>query len=53
MAGGSITLMSGLYSPRPGRGGAFGAAAVAAVEGLTRALAWTSPRPASTPWPPA
>ena len=39
MAGGSITLMSGLYSTRPGRGGAFGAAAVAAVEGLTRALA--------------
>jgi NAD(P)-dependent dehydrogenase (short-subunit alcohol dehydrogenase family) len=27
--------MSGLYSTRPGRGGAFGAAAVAAVEGLT------------------
>jgi len=39
MAGGSITLMSGLYSTRPGRGGALGAAAVAAVEGMTRALA--------------
>ena len=39
MAGGSITLMSGLYSHRPARGGAFAAAAVAAVEGLTRALA--------------
>jgi NAD(P)-dependent dehydrogenase (short-subunit alcohol dehydrogenase family) len=36
---GSITLMSGLYSTRPARGGAFGAAAVAAVEGMTRALA--------------
>jgi NAD(P)-dependent dehydrogenase (short-subunit alcohol dehydrogenase family) len=36
---GSITLMSGLYSTRPGRGSAFGAAAVAAVEGMTRALA--------------
>jgi NAD(P)-dependent dehydrogenase (short-subunit alcohol dehydrogenase family) len=39
MVGGSITLMSGLYSTRPARGGAFGAAAVAAVEGMTRALA--------------
>ena len=39
MAGGSITLMSGLYSTRPARGGAFPAAAVAAVEGMTRALA--------------
>jgi len=39
MAGGSITLMSGLYSTRPAPGGAFGAAAVAAVEGMTRALA--------------
>ena len=39
MAGGSITLMSGLYSTRPARGGAFAAAAVAAVEGMTRALA--------------
>jgi len=39
MAGGSITLISGLYAHRPARGGAFGAAAVAAVEGLTRALA--------------
>ncbi len=38
MTDGSITLMSGLYSTRPGRGGAFGAAAVAAVEGMTRAL---------------
>jgi NAD(P)-dependent dehydrogenase (short-subunit alcohol dehydrogenase family) len=39
MAGGSITLMSGLYSTRPARGGAMSAAAVAAVEGMTRALA--------------
>jgi NAD(P)-dependent dehydrogenase (short-subunit alcohol dehydrogenase family) len=39
MASGSITLMSGLYSTRPGRGGALAAAAVAAVEGMTRALA--------------
>jgi NAD(P)-dependent dehydrogenase (short-subunit alcohol dehydrogenase family) len=36
---GSITLMSGLYSHRPARGGAMAAAAVAAVEGMTRALA--------------
>ena len=39
MAGGSITLMSGLYSTRPARGGAFAAAAVAAMDGMTRALA--------------
>jgi NAD(P)-dependent dehydrogenase (short-subunit alcohol dehydrogenase family) len=39
MEGGSITLMSGLYSTRPAAGGAIGAAAVAAVEGMTRALA--------------
>lgn len=39
MQGGSITLMSGLYAARPGAGGAMGAAAVAAVEGMTRALA--------------
>lgn len=39
MEGGSITLMSGLYSTRPSAGGAIGAAAVAAVEGMTRALA--------------
>lgn len=31
--------MSGLYSTRPAPGGAFAAAAVAAVEGMTRALA--------------
>ena len=31
--------MSGLYSTRPAAGGAIAAAAVAAVEGLTRALA--------------
>jgi NAD(P)-dependent dehydrogenase (short-subunit alcohol dehydrogenase family) len=37
--GGSITLMSGLYSTRPAAGGAMGAAAVAGVEGMTRALA--------------
>jgi NAD(P)-dependent dehydrogenase (short-subunit alcohol dehydrogenase family) len=39
MEGGSITLMSGLYSTRPAPGGAMAAAAVAAVEGMTRALA--------------
>jgi NAD(P)-dependent dehydrogenase (short-subunit alcohol dehydrogenase family) len=39
MEGGSITLMSGLYSTRPAAGGAMAAAAVAAVEGMTRALA--------------
>jgi NAD(P)-dependent dehydrogenase (short-subunit alcohol dehydrogenase family) len=39
MEGGSITLMSGLYATRPAAGGAMGAAAVAAVDGLTRALA--------------
>ena len=37
--GGSITLMSGLYATRPAAGGAMGAAAVAGVEGMTRALA--------------
>jgi NAD(P)-dependent dehydrogenase (short-subunit alcohol dehydrogenase family) len=39
MQGGSITLMSGLYSTRPAAGGAMVAAAVAGVEGMTRALA--------------
>jgi NAD(P)-dependent dehydrogenase (short-subunit alcohol dehydrogenase family) len=39
MEGGSITLMSGLYSTRPAPGGAMAAAAIAAVEGMTRALA--------------
>lgn len=39
MTGGSVTLMSGLYAIRPGKGGAMGAAAVAGVEGMTRALA--------------
>jgi NAD(P)-dependent dehydrogenase (short-subunit alcohol dehydrogenase family) len=39
MKGGSITLMSGLYSTRPAAGGAMAAAAVAGVEGMTRALA--------------
>jgi NAD(P)-dependent dehydrogenase (short-subunit alcohol dehydrogenase family) len=39
MEEGSITLMSGLYSTRPAAGGAMAAAAVAAVEGMTRALA--------------
>jgi NAD(P)-dependent dehydrogenase (short-subunit alcohol dehydrogenase family) len=39
MGGGSITLMSGLYSTRPAPGGGMAAAAIAAVEGLTRALA--------------
>lgn len=36
---GSITLMSGLYAIRPGTASAMAAAAVAAVEGMTRALA--------------
>ena len=36
---GSITLMSGFVSTRPGKGGAMGAAGVAAIEGMTRALA--------------
>ncbi len=39
MENGSITLMSGLYSTRPAAGGAIAAAAVAGVEGMTRALA--------------
>jgi NAD(P)-dependent dehydrogenase (short-subunit alcohol dehydrogenase family) len=39
MTSGSITLMSGLYSTRPGKGGAMSAAGVAAIEGMTRALA--------------
>lgn len=39
MAGGSITLMSGLYANRPAPGAALGAAAVAAIDGMTRALA--------------
>lgn len=39
MQSGSITLMSGLYASRPAPGGAMAAAAVAAVEGMTRALA--------------
>ena len=38
MEGGSITLMSG-YATRPAPGGGMAAAAVAAVEGMTRALA--------------
>ena len=39
MTSGSVTLMSGLYAIRPGKGSAMGAAAVAGVEGMTRALA--------------
>jgi NAD(P)-dependent dehydrogenase (short-subunit alcohol dehydrogenase family) len=39
MDGGSITLMSGRYATRPAPGGAMAAAAVAGVEGMTRALA--------------
>ena len=39
MESGSITLMSGLYSTRPAPGIGMAAAAIAAVEGLTRALA--------------
>jgi NAD(P)-dependent dehydrogenase (short-subunit alcohol dehydrogenase family) len=38
-AGGSITLMSGTAAHRPHPGGALDAAACAAIEGLTRALA--------------
>jgi NAD(P)-dependent dehydrogenase (short-subunit alcohol dehydrogenase family) len=36
---GSIVLMSGLFATRPAKGGAIAAAAVAAVQGMTRALA--------------
>ena len=39
MKNGSIVLMSGLYATRPAAGGAMAAAAVAAVGGMTRALA--------------
>jgi NAD(P)-dependent dehydrogenase (short-subunit alcohol dehydrogenase family) len=39
MAGGSITLMSGQYATHPAKGGSMAAAAVAGVEGMTRALA--------------
>jgi NAD(P)-dependent dehydrogenase (short-subunit alcohol dehydrogenase family) len=39
MKNGSIVLMSGLYATRPAAGRAMVAAAVAAVEGMTRALA--------------
>jgi NAD(P)-dependent dehydrogenase (short-subunit alcohol dehydrogenase family) len=39
MKNGSIVLMSGLYATRPAVGGAMAAAAVAAVEGMTRSLA--------------
>jgi NAD(P)-dependent dehydrogenase (short-subunit alcohol dehydrogenase family) len=39
MSNGSVTLMSGVYAIRPGKGSAMGAAAVAGVEGMTRALA--------------
>jgi NAD(P)-dependent dehydrogenase (short-subunit alcohol dehydrogenase family) len=39
MKSGSVTLMSGLYAIRPGKASAMAAAAVAAVEGMTRALA--------------
>jgi NAD(P)-dependent dehydrogenase (short-subunit alcohol dehydrogenase family) len=39
MEGGSITLMSGLYSTRPAPGVGMAVAALGAVEGLTRALA--------------
>ena len=37
--GGSIVLMSGSFAVRPGVGGALGAGSIAAVEGMTRALA--------------
>ena len=39
MKNGSIVLMSGLYATRPAAGGAIAAAAVAAIHGMTRALA--------------
>jgi len=39
MKSGSVTLMSGLYAIRPGTASAMAAAAVAAIEGMTRALA--------------
>lgn len=39
MSGGSIVLMSGSYAHRPAKGGAMAASVVAAVEGMTRALA--------------
>jgi NAD(P)-dependent dehydrogenase (short-subunit alcohol dehydrogenase family) len=39
LTAGSIVLMSGLYSSRPAQHGALAAGAVAAVEGITRALA--------------
>ena len=38
MKNGSIVLMSGLYATRPAVGGAMAAAAVAAIDGMTRAL---------------
>src|SRR5262249_37701789 len=44
--GGSITLMSGLYSTRPAAGGAMGAAAVRGGGGVSRAPA---PGPAPNP----
>jgi NAD(P)-dependent dehydrogenase (short-subunit alcohol dehydrogenase family) len=39
MKNGSIVLMSGLYATRPAAAGAMAAAAVAAIGGMTRALA--------------
>ena len=39
MKNGSIVLMSGLYATRPAVGAAMAAAAVAAIDGMTRALA--------------
>ena len=39
MKNGSIVLMSGLFATRPAKGGAIAATAVAAVQGMTRALA--------------
>ncbi len=39
MQNGSIVLMSGLYATRPAVGGAMAAAAVAAIDEMTRALA--------------
>ena len=54
MKNGSFVLISGLYAKRPAAGGAMAAAAVAAVEGMTRALALDlapDPGECRSPWP--
>ena len=53
MREGSITLMSGLYAIRPGTASAMAAAAVAAVEGMTRLSPWIWRQCGSTPSLPA